>query len=291
MKAIFEKLEKSEAKVLVSLSKDEFDKYHDQALKSVQEVVVVDGFRKGNAPENMIIEKYGEMIVLEEMAHIAISKTFYETVINENKDKKEEDKIIPISEPKISITKIGKDSDFEYSALFPILPEVKIGDYKKFAKEEKLKTEESFLEELKKINTNAKASEIFDIQDQEIADVMENLRKARNVGAHVHDDGVVHEHSHSEENLDIENKLEESTLPELNDEFAQSFGDSFKTLQDLKDKIKENLTLEKKAKIIDKERNNILEMRRKLRQDIEKSKQEIFEKFNKVKTGKVKIIK
>ena len=89
MKAIFEKLEKSEAKVLVSLSKDEFDKYHDQALKSVQEVVVVDGFRKGNAPENMIIEKYGEMIVLEEMAHIAISKTFYETVINENKDKKE----------------------------------------------------------------------------------------------------------------------------------------------------------------------------------------------------------
>ena len=32
---------------------------------------------------------------------------------------------------------------------------------------------------------------------------------------------------------------------------------------------------------------NIIEMRRKLRQDIEKNKKEIMEKFNKVKTGKV----
>lgn len=34
--------------------------------------------------------------------------------------------------------------------------------------------------------------------------------------------------------------------------------------------------------------NNILEMRRKLRQDIEKNKIEIMEKFNRVKTGKVR---
>jgi len=73
MKTKFEKLENSEAKLIVSLEKDEFEKYHDKALKTIQEVVVIDGFRKGNAPENLIIEKYGEMMLLEEMAHLVIN--------------------------------------------------------------------------------------------------------------------------------------------------------------------------------------------------------------------------
>lgn len=259
MKAKFEKLENSEAKVIISLDKEEFEKYHDKALKSIQEVVVVDGFRKGNAPENLIVEKYGEMMILEEMAHFAINGSFYETVINENKDKKDEDKIVPISEPKISITKIGKGSEFEYSASFATLPKINLPEYKKISKEEKVKVSEELLEELKKVKADAKQEEIFDVQDEEVVEIMDNLRKARNVGAHVHDDGTVHDHAHDDNQAEAENKADSPSLPELNDEFAQSFGDNFKTLEDLKNKIKENLTLEKKAKIQDKERNHILE--------------------------------
>ncbi len=259
MKAKFEKLENSEAKVVISLEKDEFEKYHDKALKSIQEAVVIDGFRKGNAPENLIVEKYGEMMILEEMGHLAINGSFYETIINENKDKKDDDKIVPISEPKISITKIGKGSDFEYSASFATLPKIDLPEYKKLSKEEKAKVEADLLEELKAKVEGAKLPQIFDVQDEEVLDIIENLRKARNVGAHVHDDGTVHEHSHGENDVPVENNPDSPSLPELNDEFAQSFGDNFKTLQDLKDKIKDNLTLEKKAKILDKERNHILE--------------------------------
>jgi len=258
MKAKFEKLENSEAKLIVTIDKDEFEKYHDKALKSIQEVVVVDGFRKGNAPENLIVEKYGEMMILEEMAHLAINGSFYESVINENKDKKDDEKIVPISEPKISITKIGKGSDFEYSAHFATLPKINLPEYKKLSKEEKEKVEAELFEELKKNNANAKLPEIFDVQDIEVIDILENLRKARNIGAHVHDDGTVHDHAHDGQ-AEGESKTGSPALPELNDEFAQSFGDNFKTLEDLKNKIKENLTLEKKAKIQDKERNRILE--------------------------------
>lgn len=258
MKAKFEKLENSEAKLIVTIDKDEFEKYHDKALKSIQEVVVVDGFRKGNAPENLIVEKYGEMMILEEMAHLAINGSFYESVINENKDKKDDEKIVPISEPKISITKIGKGSDFEYSAHFATLPKINLPEYKKLSKEEKEKVESELFEELKKNNPNAKLPEIFDVQDVEVIDILENLRKARNIGAHVHEDGTVHDHAHDDQ-AEGESKIDSPALPELNDEFAQSFGDNFKTLEDLKNKIKENLTLEKKAKIQDKERNHILE--------------------------------
>lgn len=258
MKAKFEKLENSEAKLIVTLDKDEFDKFHDKALKSIQEVVVIDGFRKGNAPENLIVEKYGEMMILEEMSHLAINGSFYESIINENKDKKDDDKIVPISEPKISITKIGKGSEFEYSATFATLPKINLPEYKKLSKEEKLKVEVELFEELKAKNADAKPEQIFDVQDEEVTEIMENLRKARNVGAHVHDDGTVHDHAHDEQ-VEEENKSESPSLPALDDEFAQSFGDNFKTLEDLKNKIKENLALEKKAKIQDKERNHILE--------------------------------
>lgn len=258
MKAKFEKLENSEAKLIVSLEKDEFEKYHDKALKSIQEAVVIDGFRKGNAPENLIVEKYGEMMILEEMAHLAINGSFYETVINENKDKKDDEKIVPISEPKISITKIGKGSEFEYSAHFATLPKINLPEYKKISKDEKAKVEAELLEELKKNNADAKAEQIFDVQDEEVVEILENLRKARNVGAHVHDDGTVHDHAHGDQ-TEGEIKSDSPSLPELNDEFAQSFGDNFKTLEDLKNKVKENLSLEKKAKIQDKERNHILE--------------------------------
>ncbi len=259
MKAKFEKLENSEAKVTISLEKDEFEKYHDKALKSIQEAVVIDGFRKGNAPENLIVEKYGEMIILEEMSHLAINGSFYETIINENKDKKDDEKVVPISEPKISITKIGKGSDFEYSAVFAILPKIDLPEYKKLSTEEKAKVEGDLFEELKAKIVDAKLEQIFDVQDEEVSQVLEGLQKARNVGAHVHEDGTVHEHAHGENKSEEENNPTPSSLPELNDEFAQSFGDNFKTLQDLKDKIKENLSLEKKAKIQDKKRNHILE--------------------------------
>lgn len=261
MKAKFEKLENSEAKLIVTLDKDEFDKFHDKALKSIQEVVVIDGFRKGNAPENLIVEKYGEMMILEEMAHLAINGSFYESVINENKDRKDDDKIVPISEPKISITKIGKGSDFEYSAHFATLPKITLPEYKKISKDEKAKVEAELFEELKAKDAGAKVEQIFDVQDDEVIEIMENLRKARNVGAHVHDDGTVHEHAHSDDDnhAEAENDTDSPSLPPLDDAFAQSFGDNFKTLEDLKNKIKENLALEKKAKIQDKERNHILE--------------------------------
>jgi trigger factor len=257
MKTKFEKLDNGEIKLIVSIDSETFTKYHDLGFKKVQEFVEIDGFRKGNAPENLIIEKYGEMIILEEMAHLAINETYYNSLVKENENKKDDDKILPISNPKISITKIGKGSDFEYEAVFPILPKVDLADYKKISKEESESVTKNELDELKKKNDKATLENLTTVSDEELLEVLENLRKARNVGGHVHEDGTVHteSHEHVEENG---NKVDDS-LPELNDEFAQSFGENFKTLEDLKVKIKENLTLEKNSKLLDKKRNHILE--------------------------------
>lgn len=262
MKIKFEKLENGEVKMVVSLENAEFEKYRQAGLKKVQEFVEIDGFRKGNAPENLITEKYGEMVILEEMAHLVINETFYSSILKENENKKDEDKIIPVSEPKISIAKIGQGSDFEYNAIFAVLPKIDLVDYKKLAKEENDKIEKGEFDELKKKNDQAVKEDILNVSDSEVDDVVESLRKARNTGGHVHEDGTIHEHSHddSEGKEDKKDeKAEKEQLPEINDEFAQSFGEQFKTLEDLRAKIKENLVLEKKSKLQEKKRTSILE--------------------------------
>lgn len=262
MKIKFEKLENGEAKMVVSLENAEFEKYRQAGLKKVREFVEIDGFRKGNAPENLITEKYGEMVILEEMAHLVINETFYSSILKENENKKDEDKIIPVSEPKISIAKIGQGSDFEYNAIFAVLPKIDLVDYKKLAKEENNKIEKGEFDELKKKNDQAVKEDILNVSDSEVDEVVESLRKARNTGGHVHEDGTIHEHSHddSEGKEDKKDeKAEKEQLPEINDEFAQSFGEQFKTLEDLRAKIKENLVLEKKSKLQEKKRTSILE--------------------------------
>lgn len=258
MKTKFEKLETGEEKIIISLDKDEFEKYRNNGLKKVQEFVQIDGFRKGNAPENMIIEKYGEMVILEEMAHLAINDTYYKAIFEENENKKDDEKIVPISEPIISITKIGQGSEFEYNATFPIMPKIEIPDYKKISKEEIEKVEKEALEELKNKENSINSKDIYEVNESEINEVLESLRQARSTGGHIHEDGTVHTESHQEESDHEEVNLKEE-LPELSDAFAQSFGEQFKTIEDLKNKIKENLVLEKKSKFQEKKRTLILE--------------------------------
>lgn len=258
MKAKFEKLDNGEMKMTLSIDKEEFEKYRANGLKKVQEFVQIDGFRKGNAPENLIIQKYGDMVILEEMAHLAINETYYTSIIKENENRKDDEKIVPISEPKINITKIGQGSEFEYNATFPIMPEIKLGNYKKISKEVIEETEKEALTELRKKNDKANKEDILEVSNEEVEDVLKTLQKGRNAGAHVHEDGTVHSEGHSSKTEEIKEEIKED-LPPLDDTFAQSFGEHFKTLDDLKAKVKENLTLEKKAKLIEKKRTNILE--------------------------------
>lgn len=251
-----------ECKVVVP--EDEFESYHAKAFTAVQQAVEVDGFRKGNAPEDLIVKKYGDMVILEEMANLALRVAYVKAV--------EDYKINPISEPQVSITKIAKGNPLELTITVPVMPELDLPAYKKIAK--------SAFDDGEKI----------EVTDKDIEDVLEELRKGRKTQhahdhdghdhgdheGHDHDDHAGHDHNaHVEEaksDEDVESQQastqlkkvkEEDTkdvpLPELNDEFAQSFGDNFKNLADLKAKVGENLKLEKEQKLREKRRSAIME--------------------------------
>ena len=231
----------------VVVEEDEFETYHAKAFAQIQQSVEVDGFRKGNAPEALVVKKYGDMIILEEMANLALRAAYVKAV--------DEHKINPISEPQIMITKIAKGNPLELTITVPIMPELTLPAYKKVAKEV--------------VNDGEK----IEVTDKDIEDVLEELRKGRakeqDHTHHSHDhhdhDGHDHEghdhspHEHGEAEIKESEIKPEVVLPELNDDFAKSFGDSFTSLVDLKSKVAENLKLEKEQKLREKHRSAIME--------------------------------
>src|SRR3989344_8607248 len=129
------KIEKSRVEITGVISIEEFEKFRNQALKNINDEVIIDGFRKGKVPENILISKVGEMTILEEMAELAISSAYPKILMDE--------KIDAIGRPEISITKLASGNTLEYKIVTAVVPEVKLADYKKISKEEKNKKEET----------------------------------------------------------------------------------------------------------------------------------------------------
>ncbi len=231
-------LPQSQVEFKIIVDEKEFESYHAKGLIAVQQVVEVDGFRKGNAPEDLIVKKYGDMIILEEMANLALRDAYVKAV--------DEHKVSPISDPQVTITKIAKGNPLELTIVVPVMPEVTLPSYKKLAKEA------------------IKDDEKIEVTDKEIGDVLNELRKGRatqheHEHEHVHDENCNHDDEAKDETVKSEDKKAEVKLPELDDEFAKSFGENFKTLDELKAKVSENLKLEKEQKLREKRRSAIME--------------------------------
>jgi trigger factor len=233
IKITINKLDKSEVEILGTLEVTEFEKYEEKALSAMGERLELPGFRKGKAPASMVKESVKEMELLEEMAELALYDA-YPKILTENK-------VDAIGRPQIHITKIGKGADLEFKIITAVLPEVKLGDYKKIAKEQNSKDDSK--------------KEII-IEEKDVEKVILDLRKMRaeqSKPAHEHvegEDEAEHAKAHAE--------IPESEYPEFNDEFVKTFGD-FANTDAFKEKIKSNLKIEKETEQKDKLRLLIVE--------------------------------
>ena len=233
MKITINKLEKCEVEIVGVLEVAEFEKYEDKALERIGERMELPGFRKGKAPAAIIKESIQEMQLLEEMAEAALSENYIKIL--------EENKIDAIGRPQIGITKIAKGSDLEFKITTAVLPEITLPDYKSIAKVENIKEENN--------------KEIV-VDEADVEKVTKDLRKMRAEQARPH-----HEHEEGENEEDhaaAHAEIPESEWPTFDDEFAKSFGE-FKTADELKEKIKSNLKIEKTTEQKDKVRLAIVE--------------------------------
>ena len=213
------KLDKSRVEIVGSVPTEHFESFRKKALQNINEEVTIDGFRKGKIPESTLISKVGEMTILEEMAQLAISEAYPKIVV--------EEKIDAIGHPEIHITKIALSNPLEFKIVTAVVPETKLGDYKKISKE---------IMSVKK--------EVAEVTEKEVDDAILNIRRSR-----VDHSGHAHENISPEEH----NKLVDASLPEVTDEFVKSLG-NFKDINDFKEKVKVMLSEEKVSKEKEKKR-------------------------------------
>ncbi|MEI6843306.1 MAG: trigger factor [bacterium] len=214
-----------EVEIIGEITAEKMSLTREKALKKIKEDIEIDGFRKGNAPDALVAQKVGEMRLLEEAAEIALSEEYPQIL--------EEHNIDAIGRPEITITKLAIGNPLEFKVKTFLVPDIKLGDYKKSAKEE-----------------NAKEKKIPEVTDAEVEDVIKNVRQ--NI-AHqkMHEQNGLDEHTHNH------GEIKDEDLPAVDDEFAKMLG--FKDVAEMNAKIKENIGKEKEIKEKDKVRVAILE--------------------------------
>ena len=116
------KNEKNEVEVKITLDAEKWDSYVEKAYQANKGKFAIQGFRKGAAPRKMIEKNYGEGVFYDEALDLAFADE-YGAFLDANKE------LQIIDQPSVSIEKLDK-TGLVFVAKVPLLPEVKLGEYK-----------------------------------------------------------------------------------------------------------------------------------------------------------------
>jgi FKBP-type peptidyl-prolyl cis-trans isomerase (trigger factor) len=220
MKTEVKKLENAQVEIKVVLPVKKLESYREATEKNVVENAEADGFRKGNVPKDIAMKGMSAMQLLDQMAQRAVSDAYIDIL--------QKEEIKAIGHPQIAITKIAEETDLEFTITTAVLPEIKLGDYKKIAK----------VENAKEYST--------EVEEKEVEETILNLRKMRA------QQDATKDAKEGEEPVSWSD-IKDEDLPEINDEWVATLGE-FKTVEEFMTKMKANLRNEKEAKNVEKRR-------------------------------------
>lgn len=125
-----ENLEKSMAKITITVSAEDFEAAMVKSYNKNKKNISIQGFRKGKAPRKMVEKMYGPEVFYEDAANFAIPDA-YEVAAKECG-------LDIVSRPEIDVVDIGKDKEFVFTATVAVKPEVTLGEYKGIEVEKKV---------------------------------------------------------------------------------------------------------------------------------------------------------
>ncbi len=124
-----ENLEKSMAKITITVDADAFEEAMVKSYNKNKKNISIQGFRKGKAPRKMVEKLYGPEVFYEDAANFAIKYSYEEAA--------KESGLEIVSRPEIDVVEIEKGKDFVFTATVAVKPEVTLGDYKGIEVEKK----------------------------------------------------------------------------------------------------------------------------------------------------------
>lgn len=288
-----EKLEKSMAKLTITVEAAKFDAAVDSAYQKNKGKIALPGFRKGKAPRAMIEKMYGTGAFFEDAANELIPEA-YETAAKESE-------LEIVAQPEIEVTQMDKGTDFIFTATVAIKPEVTLGDYKgiEVEKKEAEVSEEEITAEIDKareansrlITIEDRATEDGDtviidfdgyvdgkqfeggyaedytlvLGSHSFIDNFEDQLVGKNLGEDVEVNVTFPEEYHVDElkgkpalfKVKIK-EIQKKELPELDDDFAQDVSD-FDTLDEYKADVEKKILENKENQIKREQEDQIIE--------------------------------
>lgn len=288
-----EKVNDTEAKLIIEVPAEDFDKAIDEAYEKNKDKFKVDGFRKGKVPREMVEKIYGVGVFFDDAANAVIPDAYAEAA--------KESGLEIVARPEINVTKIAAGNPMEFEAIVTLKPEVKLGKYKG-VKVEKVEVEvtdediENRINQDKEQNARLVAADDKEIEDGDQAiidfegfvddkpfeggkgedyplvigshsfiDTFEEQLVGKKVGDEV-DVNVTFPEQYQAEELAgkpalFKVKIKEIKVkeyPEIDDEFAAEVSE-FDTLDEYKEDIKKKLTEAKEAEAARETESRIIE--------------------------------
>ena len=141
MKTTVKNLSETKVEVTITIGASELADAEKVALTKLSNTVKVPGFRKGKVPASIAAKNIDPQALQEQLLDDAISKAVAESFIAE--------KIQALERPTVDIKKYVPGESLEFVAEVDVLPEVKLGDYKKLtAKAEKVSVTAKEIDEI-----------------------------------------------------------------------------------------------------------------------------------------------
>lgn len=135
MKTTVKNLSETKVELTVTLDAEALANAEKVALVKLSKTVKVPGFRKGKVPSSVAAKHVDPQALQEQLLDDAISKAVAEAFLAE--------KIQALERPSVDIKKYVPGDLLEFTAEVEVLPEVKLGDYKKLGvKAEKVSVKE-----------------------------------------------------------------------------------------------------------------------------------------------------
>ena len=287
-----EKLEGNKYEIKIDLSKDEFEKFIEEAYETSKDKFSVQGFRKGKAPRKVIEKNYGANIFVDDALDLAFNR-LYGQALDEHRE------IDPISSPEIKLDKFD-DTGLTITAVVENMPEVKLGAYtgleiegaKGEVTEEKIEKEINQTRERQArfvpTDREARLGDFVEIDFvgsingvkfdggeaknyrlelgsksfiDNFEDQLVGMKKGeiRTISVKFPDDYFAEDLKGKQAEFEVTlHEVEEKILPELNDEFASNVSE-FETFEEYKADIKRHMEESLEAQLERENENKLLE--------------------------------
>lgn len=291
MKVKSKRISDSRIELTVTLEAEDLKQAKDKALTKLAKEIKVEGFRKGKVPVEVAKKFIPDNDLNAETIDIAVRSTVIDAFQQVEKS--------PLVLPSVNVTKYVPDEIAEYTATADIVPEVKLGDYKKLnVKKPAVKvTDKDINDVLDNIRSSFAEKKVAkkkaELGDEVVIDFVGkkdgepfkggsakdyNLTLGSNTFIPGFEDGLVGHSSGDKVELKLTfpkdygvkdlagaktvfevlvKQVNEIKKPKLDDELAAKCG-PFKNLDELKDDIRKNLTIQNEQRLNEKFKDDLL---------------------------------